>query len=251
MRHWYLLSGVVIAGVLVLTGFAQAGGGGPSFGFCLDGPDKDQDCHFDDDCPHSGCTRVLTARHCKSGPRKGILCSTDNECPKSTCEIVFLYGPDTTFAAELTLIVNDNIINSRKTTRSLIPSPDQIVQKVTDIIGVTVLLEFSTEEKQKPLFSRTYQNLSNPQAGPCCFVYPRLGVVNATESQLSVSIASNLVMVQSILDQFADGIRELFGVVGKPLVVDILKNSIEYNDHEADDLASVLRFKIKVRFVRE
>jgi hypothetical protein len=49
----------------------------------------------------------------------------------------------------------------------------------------------------------------------------------------------------------ADAVRALFGVTGRPVVVDV-PNDVSFvkrADHEADRLASLVRLKVKIRFV--
>src|SRR5262245_48126819 len=55
-------------------------------------------------------TREEKLRHvCTGGPSKGQECAEDSQCARSKCEIDFLRGPNTTFQATVTLIVDDDV----------------------------------------------------------------------------------------------------------------------------------------------
>ena len=81
MSYRYLLYGLTLAGVLVATGSVQAAQGS-----------KNRD-------PHT----------CTGGPNAGLACTADDQCPQSKCEVNYLSGPGTTFSAELTIMVDDDV----------------------------------------------------------------------------------------------------------------------------------------------
>jgi hypothetical protein len=44
-------------------------------------------------------------------------------------------------------------------------------------------------------------------------------------------------------------LQDLYGVTGTPVIVAASDRKLESADHTADDLASVLRFKVKIQFL--
>ncbi len=49
----------------------------------------------------------------------------------------------------------------------------------------------------------------------------------------------------------ADAMRALFGVIGRPVVIDVPKDVsfVRRSDHQADGLASIVRLKVTIGFV--
>jgi hypothetical protein len=192
---------------------------------------------------------------CKGGPRKGLACTDETQCPRGTCEINFLRGPNTTFEAEVTLIVDDNVSKFDGT------------EEISDIIAATVLLEIK-DKGETHLLAQTYQNLEGHdfksltdalRAGP--FLADTGSPVSnrrAAEFRLNEALTDD--PFPSILDDFlfeegdsemADAVRALFGVTGRPIVAEVPKRAafVERSDHVADGLASLVRLKAKIRFV--
>ncbi len=192
---------------------------------------------------------------CKGGSRKGLPCTDDAGCPNSKCEISFLSGPDATFEAEVTLIVDDDVSEFDGT------------EEVSGVIAATVLLEIK-DKGETHFLAQTYQNLKGHdfkaltdalRAGP--FLADTGSPVSnrrAAEFRLNEALTDD--PFPSILDDFlfeegdsemADAVRALFGVTGRPVVVDVPKDAsfVERSDHVADGLASLVRLKVKVRFV--
>src|SRR6266850_2520375 len=83
---------------------------------------------------------------CKSGPNEGLPCINDTECPSSKCELQFLRGPDTTFEAEVTFIVDDHVSKFDGT------------EEFSDVVAATVLLKIR-DKGETYFLAQTYQNL--------------------------------------------------------------------------------------------
>jgi len=130
-----------------------------------------------------------------------------------------------------------------------------------------VLLEI-TDKEETHFLAQTYQNLEGHtfkkliaalQAGPfLADTGSPLTNSRVTESTLNASLADNA--PRSILSSFlfqegdseiADAVRALFGVTGRPVVVEVPKDVsfVQRSDHEADGLASLVRLKVTIRFV--
>jgi len=166
-----------------------------------------------------------------------------------------LRGPDTTFEAELTLIVDDDVSKFDDTT------------EVFEVIAATVLLEVK-DKGETHFLAQTYQNLEGRdfkslidalRAGP--FLADTGSPVSnrrAAEFRLNEALTDD--PFPSILDDFlfqegdnemADALRAIFGVTGRPVVVDVPKDGslVEHSDHVADSLASLIRLKVTISFV--
>jgi hypothetical protein len=194
-------------------------------------------------------------RICKDGPNEGSTCTADDQCPQSTCEINYLRGPGTMFRAEITLIVDDEV--------SKFDGPP--AQEVSAVIAATALLEFR-HDGEKHVLAQTYQNLEGSdfdtlitalRAGPF-LADGEVSDRRIAEFRLSDALTPGVSpsLLESFLFQGGDNemsaaIREIFGVIGKPIVAATPEDIsfVEHFDHRADSLASLVRFKVKIRFV--
>jgi hypothetical protein len=230
--YLYLFSVLTVAGLLAAPKFAQAAQGSPN----------------------------RDPRVCQGGQNVGQSCTDDTQCPQSTCEPNFVRGLGSVFFAELTLIVDDDVSKYDGT------------EQVSDVIAVTVLLETYAKGKKYHL-AQTYQKLEGSdfaalvtalQAGPIIADTDRSrGEVN--ESKLNDALDPSFIgtdPTKSLLDDvflqapdnpMADELRRIFGVVGRPIVVDTVRRLgfVEHSDYEANGLASVVRLWVKFRFLQE
>jgi len=193
--------------------------------------------------------------HVCTGPGKPQPCTEDSQCPSGLCEINFLRGPDATFEAEVTLIIDDDVSKFDGT------------EKIAGVKAATVLLEVE-DEGETHLLSQTYQNLEGRKfktliealkAGP--FLADMGSPVSnrrVAEFRLFESLTDD--PFPSILDDFlfeegdnelADAVRALAGVKGRPIIAEVPGDAalIQRSDHVADGLASLVRMKVKIRFV--
>lgn len=192
---------------------------------------------------------------CKGGPNKGQACVEDTMCPTSTCKLKFLRGPDTTFEAKVTLIVDDDV------------SKFDGAQKIANVVAATVLLEIR-ERGETHFLAQTYQNLEGQdfqalidalRQGPfLADTGSPLTNSRMTESTLMASLADNAArpLLGSFLfqegdNEMANAVRALFGVTGRPVVADVPRDIsfVQRSDHEADGLASLVRLRVKIRFI--
>jgi hypothetical protein len=142
-------------------------------------------------------------------------------------------------------------------------------EEIADVIAATVLLEIK-DKGETHLLAQTYQNLEGHdftsltdalRAGP--FLADTGSPVSnrrAAEFRLNEALTDD--PFPSILDDFlfeegdsemADAVRALFGVTGRPIVAEVPKHAafVERSDHVADGLASLVRLKVKIRFVAQ
>ncbi len=231
MRSRYLFHSLAFAALLMATDSAHA------------------------DAPLPPRREVKLPHVCKGGPNKGQECPDDAMCPNSTCKIKFLRGPDTTFEATVTLIVDDDVSKFDGT------------QEVSNVVAATVLLEIR-EKGETHFLAQTYQNLEGHDfqtltdalmKGPfLADTGSPLTNSRVTESTLIASLADNA--PRSLLSSFlfqegdnemANAVRDLFGVTGRPVIVNVPKDIsfVKRSDHEADGLASLVRLRVQIRFV--
>jgi hypothetical protein len=186
-----------------------------------------------------------------------MICTTDNECPQSKCEINYLRGPDTAFMAEITLIVDDDASQFDGTA------------DVSDVIAATAILEFK-HQGEKHVLAQTYQNLAGDtleelvtalKEGPFLAdgeVSGRRIAEFRLDDALTPGVSPSLFesfLFQGGDNEMSEAIRTIFGVTGKPIVASTPEDLsvVEHFDHsgEEDGLASLVRFKVKIRFVVE
>ena len=197
--------------------------------------------------------------HICKGPGKSQSCTKDSDCASGRCEINFLRGPDAAFMAEVTLIIDDNV--------SKYDGSES--EELSNVKAATVLLEIK-DKGETHLLAQTYQNLEGSNfedlvkaltAGP--FLADMGSPVSnrrAAERRLFEPQPDD--PVHSILDDFlfeegdsdlADAVRALFGITGRPIIADVPEDAtfVQHSDHSADGdgLASLVRMKVKIRFV--
>ena len=195
--------------------------------------------------------------HVCKGPGKSQPCTDDSQCPSGRCEINFLRGPDAAFMAEVTLIIDDNVSKFDGSQS----------EELSDVKAATVLLEIK-DKGETHLLAQTYQNLEGSNfedlvkaltAGPFLADMESRDR-HAAERRLFESLTDD--PFPSILDDFlfeegdnemADAVRALFGITGRPIIADVPEDValVQRSDHaaEGDGLASLVRMKVKIRFV--
>ena len=226
---------LALATLLVATGSAVAGGS-----------------------PISGSREIQLPHVCK-GPGKSQPCTDDSQCSSGRCEINFLRGPDAAFMAEVTLIIDDNV--------SKFDGSES--EELSGVKAATVLLEIK-DKGETHLLAHTYQNLEGQdfnalvaalKAGPFLADMgsgPPNTNRRAAERRLFESRTDD--PFPSILDDFlfeegdnemADAVRALFGITGRPIIADVPEDValVQRSDHVEDGLASLVRMKVKIRFV--
>jgi hypothetical protein len=199
--------------------------------------------------------------HVCKGPGKPQPCTDDSQCPSGLCEINFLRGPDAAFMAEVTLIIDDNV--------SKFDGSES--EELSDVKAATVLLEIK-DKGETHLLAQTYQNLEGGnfdalvaalKAGPFLAdmgLGPPETNRRAAEFRLFESLTDD--PFPSILDDFlfeegdnelADAVRALFGIAGRPIIAEVPRDAalVQRSDHVADGLASLVRLKVKIRFVAQ
>lgn len=174
------------------------------------------------------------AHTCLGGPRKALACTVptqDVDCPKSECVITTLSKP---IPGTLTLVAHDTVtdwLNGGAGNRAL-----------------TAMLEVRAPDGSKQMLAGTYQDLAaptNPPEAPG-------NVVAIPMDELALANLSNavdgllFVRPESTLGQ---RLQTLFATTGTPVLYAVAPRSARFADHTDDDLATVLRFKVKVRFV--
>ncbi len=82
----------------------------------------------------------------KMGRRKARHALRTPSVQRGLCEINFVRGPDATFEAEVTLIIDDNVSKFDGT------------EEISDVKAATVLLEIK-DKGETHLLAQTYQNL--------------------------------------------------------------------------------------------
>lgn len=195
-------------------------------------------------------------RICK-GPGKSQSCTKDSDCASGRCEINFLRGPDAAFMAEVTLIIDDNV--------SKFDGSES--KELSEIKAVTVLLEIK-DKGETHLLAQTYQNLEGQDFNALVAALEAGPFLADMESRDRRAAERRLFEpqdddpVHSILDDFlfeegdsemADAVRALFGMTGRPIIADVPEDAafVQRSDHAADGdgLASLVRMKVKIRFV--
>ena len=171
---------------------------------------------------------------CKGGPSKGQPCSLatqDTDCPKSQC---VLQTVSKTIPGRLTIIAHDSVtdwLNGGADNRAL-----------------TVMLEVKAPDRSRQILTATYQNLATPTDPPQA--PPNVVSIAMDEAALSnlAGAVDGLMFVQPE-STLAEQLQTLFTSTGTPVLAAVLANNVQFADHTGDDLASTLRFKVKVQFV--
>jgi len=184
-------------------------------------------------------------RVCAKGPLAGTSCTTNAECYGSPCQIAFLR--DSSFTATITLVVDDDVSHFDGS------------EAVANVVAVTALLE--VREGGRDIHAQTYQNLSGTdfdalvaglQAGP--EVVSNVGSGRRLdENELNGEAASRADLVDAFLfqegdSQLADALRAQLGLVGTPIIVAVSR--VEHFDHQGDGRASVVRVRVKGKFLQ-
>jgi hypothetical protein len=235
MSYRYLFLSVALAGLLAVTGFAHA----------------TQGSHNRD--PHV----------CSGGSNIGQPCIDNSQCPQSKCEVNYLSGPGTTFHAELTIIVDDDV------------SQWDSAAEPPNVVAVTILLKTRSKGKEH-LLAQTYQNLAggdlatlieNLQKGPVIADSANSDGKNIEESDLINALdpahaGTTMSLLDDLLWQNGDSdmveeLRRIFAVTGTPVLAETPKTLAGVKDTicpavggcQSAGLASVARLKVTFRFV--
>src|SRR5690606_38287660 len=98
------------------------------------------------------------------------------------------------------------------------------------------------------LLSATYQNTLDPTLPPNAL--GNVVAIDMDESAVAnlAGVLDGLVFVQPEA-ALASQLQELFGTPGVPVIVDATNGRPLFADHTGDALATVARFKVKIRFV--
>ena len=222
---------LTLATLLVSTGSAVAGGS-----------------------PVPGLREEQLPHVCK-GPGKPQPCTADSQCPSGRCEINFLRGPDAAFMAEVTLIIDDNV------------SKYDGSASVSNVKAATVLLEIK-DNGETHLLAQTYQNLEGSNfedlvkaltAGPFLADMESRDRRAAERRLFEPQLTTRFILswMTSCLRRGITNWRTpcaLFaGVTGRPIIADVPEDVtfVQRSDHSAagDGLASLVRMKVKIRFV--
>ena len=174
------------------------------------------------------------AHVCQGGPNKTLACTVptqDVDCPKSACVVKALSSP---IKATLTIIAHDAVtdwLNGGATNRAL-----------------TLLLEVKAPDGSRQMLAATYQDLTAPSEPPAA---PSDIVAIAMDEDALASAFSAVGGMRFVRPESALSLRlqELFGNPGTPVIIAAEDRRVESADHTRDDLASVLRFKVKIQFV--
>src|SRR5262245_55113085 len=170
---------------------------------------------------------------CQGGPNKGLACTVDTEdtdCPRSSCVLKQLSGP---IRGTLTIVAHDTV-----TDWSTSAAGNQ---------ALTVILEVKAPDGSKQILSATYQDLATPTSPPQA---PGAVVAIPMDEAALVNLSSavdGLTFVQP-QDTLAQQLRTLFNSTGTPVLVGVGRRGVQFADHSADGLGTVLRFKVKIRF---
>jgi hypothetical protein len=171
---------------------------------------------------------------CQGGPNKGSACTVptqDADCPRSACVVL---GLDRAFKGLLTIVAHDTVTdwkNGGATNQAM-----------------TLLLEVKGPDGAKQMLAATYQDLTTPTNPP-----EALGNVvaipmdEAAVKNLADAVGGLLfVQPESTL---AQTLQTLFSSTGTPVIIAAADRRVELADHTGDDLATVLRFKVRIQFV--
>ena len=174
------------------------------------------------------------AHVCRGGPNKAQACTVvtqDADCPKSECVVRTLSNA---IKGTLTIIAHDSVTDWLNG-----GAPNS---------ALTVMLEVKAPDGSKQILAATYQDLvapTNPPEAPSNVVSIQM---DESALQTLAGALNGLLFVQpeSTLSQ---QLQTLFGSTGTPVVVAVEDKRAQSADHSGDDLATVLRFKVKVQFL--
>jgi hypothetical protein len=171
---------------------------------------------------------------CKGGPNKDLSCTVATQatdCPKSECVPQEL---SKTIKGTLTIIAHDSVtdwLNGGATNRAL-----------------TLMLEVKAPDGSKQILAATYQDLASPTDPPKALA----NVVSIDMDELAVKNiagAVNGLLFAQPESTIAEELQTLFQSTGTPAIVAAQDSKVQSSDHTADDLATVLRFKVKIQFL--
>jgi len=174
------------------------------------------------------------AHVCQSGANKAQPCTVatqSTDCPGSECVVRALSNP---VNATLTIIAHDQVtdwLHGGATNRAL-----------------TVMIDVKVPGVGRQLLSATYQDVVDPTNPPEAVA----DVVSIPMDEAAVRTLSSAVSglrfarPEATLSQ---QVQTLFNVTGVPVIVAAADRNVEFADHVADGLATVLRFKVRVQFV--
>lgn len=186
----------------------------------------------------------LLPKRCAGAPGAGTPCTTDADCGGSRCKLALQPGG---FMGTLTLIVDDDVSHYDGT------------ESVLNVVGVAGTLEVRHAERTQ-IHAQLWQNLDGDtfetlvaalQAGP--EIASNVGIDRRLTEQ---ELADEAALLPELIDAFlfqspdselADAVREQLGVEGTPVVVKVRR--VEYFDRLGDGLASVVRLKVKFKFL--
>ena len=173
------------------------------------------------------------AHVCRSGSNKNQPCTVateEDDCPGSECVVQALGN---TIKGTLTLIAHDAV-----TDWATGSAANQ---------ALTVMLEVKAPDGSTQMLAATYQDLAAPTDPPTA---PGSVVVLPMDELALRDLATavnGLLFVQPE-SRLAAQLRTLFGSTGAPALV-LTDKRVQSADHTADDLATVLRFKVKIQFL--
>jgi hypothetical protein len=211
MTYW--LGAIAIAwGLLTATG-AQAGAPGPE-------------------------TRAQVLSHvCKGGANKDLPCDpTLDQCPEGTCEIDFV---SKTITGTLTVIYDDFVLDWEASA-----GPPPVV--VGGPRALTLMLEVKAGGETR-LLTETYQNTADVTQDPG--VDPSVMNSPITEGLLLVAPLNGLLTAHPELTTMGAALRSLFSAPADsiPVLIGFSKKQVT-DDHTGDQLGTVARRKVKLRF---
>jgi hypothetical protein len=174
------------------------------------------------------------AHACRSGANKGGACSVATEaadCPGSEC---VLQASRRTVRGVLTIVAHDGVTDWKNG-----GAANQ---------AITATLEVRGLDGSRQILAATYQDLvvpSEPPQAPGNVV--SIPLDEQAVRQLAPAAAGlRLLQPESTL---AQRLRDLYSEDGIPVLTVVEQRSALLADHTADDLATVLRLRVKIQFV--
>lgn len=171
---------------------------------------------------------------CRGGARKGLACTVATEatdCPGSECVVQAVSG---TIKGELTLIAHDSVTDWAAGT--------------TGNRSLTVLLEVRGPAGTA-LLAATYQNLADPTLAPLAPTNVVAFEMDEATLRDAVPAIGGLLFAQPEA-RLAEQLQTLYGQTGTPALVAITDKQVLAGDHVDDELATVVRLKVKIQFLK-
>ncbi|HSQ01331.1 MAG TPA: hypothetical protein VL049_29265 [Candidatus Dormibacteraeota bacterium] len=171
---------------------------------------------------------------CAGGANKGQACTVatqDADCPKSACVVQTL---SKTIKGTLTLIAHDTVTDWATGTAGN--------------RALTVMLEAKAPDGSKQILAATYQDLATPTDPPTA---PGNVVAIAMDEAALQNLAAavNGLLFVHPESAMSQQLQTLFNSTGTPALVAAFDRKVVSADHTGDDLATVLRFKVKIQFL--